>query len=259
MFAGSVLSTNPATGASVRTRVAGPVAAFLRPMAGQDGLAVAAERDIQQLTAEGPKSLITLPLAQGRRCNEGGCDPCGRLYVGTMDYDLAPECGSLFRISHRGEAELVLDRLTVPNGLAWSPEGTTAYFVDSSTGRIDRFEYEVETGRLYSRRPFAVIEQADGVPDGLCVDADGGVWVALVHGGIVRRYDPNGSLSAQVTIGTPLTTACAFGGPDLATLFVTTSRYRGAWGPSAGALFACSPGVTGMPVAPFVSAVRNPD
>jgi sugar lactone lactonase YvrE len=258
MFAGCVLSTNPATGETGKTRVAGPVAAFLRPIRDQTGFAVAGERDIQFLDAEGSKTLVALHLPDGFRCNEGGCDPQGRLYVGTMTYDCAPGRGSLLRINGQGEVELTLDQLTIPNGLAWSPEGTTAYFVDSATNRIDRFDFDLHDGRLHSRSPFAVIEQSDGTPDGLCVDAEGGVWVALVAGGTVRRYDTNGTLSAQVKVGCPTPTACAFGGPGLETLFITTTRYRGDWGPSDGALFACSPGISGARVDGFVAPAHDP-
>jgi len=255
MFEGAVLSTDPATGETERLPVEGRVAAFVRPVAGGSGFAVAGERDVQLLTDDGSTSLVTLPLPEGVRCNEGSCDPQGRMWVGTLAWDVSPGRGALWRVSGSGDVEMVLDGLTISNGLGWSPEGTVAYFVDSATGRIDRLDFDAERGRLHSRRPFAEIPEADGwhvAPDGLCVDAEGGVWVALVGTGTVRRYDADGSVSTQVDIRCNPVTACAFGGDDLTTMFCTTSRYDGAPDePNAGALFAFPAGVTGLPVNSF--------
>src|SRR5262249_371524 len=158
-------------------------------------------------------------------CNEGGCDPQGRMWIGTLAYDIGEGRGAMWRVDLDGSVELAFGGLTISNGLAWSPGGEKAYFGDTMTHRIDRFDFAGVEGRLEGRTPFVTIDEADGMPDGICVDADGGVWVALHGHGIVRRYDAAGVASAQVEVGCGPTTACAFGGHDLSTLFVTTSRY----------------------------------
>ncbi len=248
MLDGAVLATDPASGATERLEVDGPVAAFVRPLAEGGAVAVACEHDVQLLDAGGARRLVELPFGPDVRSNEGGCDPQGRLWVGTLAYDLRTGGGALWRVDLDGTVDLALDGVTISNGLAWS--GDVAYFVDSATHRIDRFDFDGGAGLLHDRVPFAVVDEADGHPDGLCVDADGGVWVALVGPGVVRRYDEHGAVSAELEIGCGPTTACTFGGPDLATLFVTTSRYGGHEAPGAGALFACSPGVAGLAALP---------
>jgi sugar lactone lactonase YvrE len=250
MLAGAVLATDPASGATARLEVGGPVAAFVRPLAGGDGIVVACEHDVQLLDAEGPRRIVALPFAEDVRSNEGSCDPQGRLWVGTLAYDVREGGGAMWRVDLDGTVDLAFGGVTISNGLAWSPAGDAAYFVDTATRRIDRFDFDGDVGHLHGRAPFGVIGDGDGHPDGICVDADGGVWVALVGPGIVRRYDADGVVSTQVEIGCGPTTACAFGGPQLATLFVTTSRYGGNDAPGGGALFACTPGVAGLPVAP---------
>jgi sugar lactone lactonase YvrE len=247
VFAGCVLSTNPATGDTARAPIAGPVAAFARPSRTGNALVVVGERDVQVLDEERATTLVRLPMAEGTRCNDGACDPQGRLYVGTLAYDLTEGAGVIFRISEDGEVDVVLEGTTISNGLGWSPDGATAYFVDSAIPRIDRFDFDPASGRLHSRTTFVEIDEADGIPDGLCVDAEGGVWVALWGNSLVRRYEPNGTISVRVEVPAPPVTACAFGGSDLSTLFITTSRFEDPHRePPAGALFACSPGVRGV-------------
>jgi sugar lactone lactonase YvrE len=144
----------------------------------------------------------------------------------------------------------VVGEATVSNGLEWSPDGTLAYYVDSATGRIDVFDYGRDVG-LVERRPFATIE--GGIPDGLTVDAEGGVWVALWRGSSVRRYAPDGALSAVIEVPATQVTACTFGGVHLDELYITTSREGLAPGdePRAGALYVARPGVLGLPVRRF--------
>jgi sugar lactone lactonase YvrE len=142
--------------------------------------------------------------------------------------------------------------VTISNGLEWSPDGSVAYYADTETSRVDAFDYSADTG-LTNRRPFAHVEPVDGRPDGLTVDADGGVWVALNGGGAIRRYGADGSLDHVVNTPTPHVTACTFGGSDLGTLFITTSREKveGADDPIAGSLLAAEPGAKGRPVREF--------
>ncbi|MGI5454524.1 SMP-30/gluconolactonase/LRE family protein [Streptomyces sp. CA-249302] len=158
----------------------------------------------------------------GRRANDAAVAPDGSLWAGTMRYDEAPAGGTLSRITGDGTVELVLDDVAVSNGTGWSPDGSLMYYVDSPTRQIDVFHHE--NGQISDRRRFARIEVDSGFPDGLTVDADGCVWVALWDGSAVRRYTPDGELDRQIDLPTPRITACAFGGPDLTDLYITTAR-----------------------------------
>jgi sugar lactone lactonase YvrE len=183
--------------------------------------------------------------------NEGGCDPDGRFWCGSMAYDQAPGRGALYRLDPDGAVRRILDGVTISNGLDWSPDGSLAYYDDTATHRVDVFDYDRVTG-LTARRPFVRLPD-DGNPDGLTVDAEGGVWVALFGGGAVHRYTPAGALDVVVEVPTAQVTACTFGGPRLDELFVTTSREGMAADddPLAGALFRAEVGVPGLPVREF--------
>jgi len=158
----------------------------------------------------------------GRRGNDAAVAPDGSLWAGTMRYDEAPGGGTLSRITGDGSTVTVLDDVAVSNGTGWSPDGRLMYYIDSPTREVDVFHHE--DGRVVDRRRFAEIEEGAGFPDGLTVDADGCVWVALWDGGAVRRYTPDGELDRVIELPTPLVTACAFGGKDLTDLYITTAR-----------------------------------
>ncbi|MFI9149417.1 SMP-30/gluconolactonase/LRE family protein [Streptomyces sp. NPDC053367] len=158
----------------------------------------------------------------GRRGNDAAVAPDGSLWAGTMRYDEAPGGGTLTRLTGAGAVETVLDSVAVSNGTGWSPDGRLMYYIDSPTRRIDVFD--VTGDRVLGRRPFARIEPDAGFPDGLTVDADGCVWVALWDGGAVRRYTPDGTLDRVVPLPVPRPTACAFGGAGLTDLYITTAR-----------------------------------
>ncbi|MFJ4519945.1 SMP-30/gluconolactonase/LRE family protein [Streptomyces sp. NPDC088810] len=158
----------------------------------------------------------------GRRANDAAVAPDGSLWAGTMRYDEAPGGGTLSRLTGDGAVVTVLPDATVSNGTGWSPDGRLMYYVDSPTRRVDVFDHDADGIR--GRRPLVEIEEGAGFPDGLTVDAEGCVWVALWDGGAVRRYTPAGELDRVITLPTPRTTACAFGGPDLTDLYITTAR-----------------------------------
>ncbi|MET8450447.1 SMP-30/gluconolactonase/LRE family protein [Streptomyces sp. NPDC005209] len=158
----------------------------------------------------------------GRRANDAAVAPDGSLWAGTMRYDEAAGGGTLSRLTADGAVETVLPSVAVSNGIGWSPDGSRLYYVDSPTRRIDVFDLDGE--RAVNRRPLAEIEEGAGFPDGLTVDAEGCVWVALWDGGAVRRYTPDGDLDRVLLLPAPRTTACAFGGPDLTDLYITTAR-----------------------------------
>ncbi|WP_221356261.1 SMP-30/gluconolactonase/LRE family protein [Streptomyces beigongshangae] len=186
----------------------------------------------------------------GRRANDAAVAPDGSLWAGTMRYDEAPGGGSLSRIAPDGTAETVLDDVTVSNGTGWSPDGRLMYYIDTPTRRIDVFDFDGR--RASNRRPLAVVDEGDGFPDGLTVDAEGCVWVALWGGGAVRRYTPSGALDRVVELPVPRPTACAFGGADLTDLYITNARTGlEAPHPLAGSLLVVPGAGKGLPLPPF--------
>jgi sugar lactone lactonase YvrE len=186
------------------------------------------------------------------RSNDAKADPAGRLWLGTMAYDQTPGAGALYRLDPGAAGPTrVLGGVTISNGLGWSLDATTMYYVDTPTGRIDRFDYDLATGEATGRRPFAEVDRAtDGSPDGLCVDAAGGVWVAFFDGAAVRRYTPDGALERTVRLPTPQVTSCAFAGAGFDLLVITTAADgRPATDTAAGRTYAYRPGdVVGRPV-----------
>lgn len=255
LVAGGLMTFRPASG-QVSRRTLGAVVAMARPRAG-GGLVVARERDV--VLVEEPDAaepdvtvLAELPVPDGVRSNDGGCTPSGDLLLGTMAYDESAGAGALFRVGPAGGVSVVVPGATIANGLCFDPTGSFAYWADTPTQRVDRLTFAAD-GSLAAREPFVTVDPADGHPDGLTVDAEGGVWVALWNGSAVRRYAPDGTLDVVVRVSARQVSCPAFGGPDLADLYVTTSRQGLAAGddPLAGSLFRATPGVSGLPVLPF--------
>lgn len=184
------------------------------------------------------------------RMNDGYVDARGRFWAGTMSMDREREKGALYRLDPDGTVTKHLSNVTTSNGIDWSGDSRLMYYVDTGLPRIDLFDFDLERGVLANRRPFVTIDPAEGKPDGLIVDAEDHVWVALWNGGRLHRYAPDGTRVLTVTLPTPLTTKPAFGGPDLMDLYVTSafialSAEARAASPSAGALFRLRPGVGG--------------
>ena len=207
--------------------------------------------------ARGPEVLLPLgATGDGLRCNDGKCDPAGRFWVGRMALDLAPGAGSLLRVDADLAVTTRLIGLTIPNGLGWSPDGRTMYFVDSTWGEVRAYDYDASTGSMGEGRPLIHLPHDGSVPDGLTVDAEGCLWVAIWGGGRVVRVGPDGTIVGQVALPVSRVTSCTFGGDDLADLYITTARGDAdtadpAGEPLAGALFRCRPGVRGLPPVPF--------
>jgi sugar lactone lactonase YvrE len=175
------------------------------------------------------------------RSNESKCDPAGRLLVGTMAYDYAP-IGSLYSIDAGGSVRRLLGDLEIANGMAWSADGGTFYYIDSPTRRVDAFDYDLATGSIARRRPWLVFDDPIAKPDGMAIDSEGGLWIAFWGAGEVRRYGPDRSLDVVVRVPAKQVTSAVFGGPDLRDLYITsattelTSAQR-AEQPLAGGLF----------------------
>jgi sugar lactone lactonase YvrE len=254
MHAGDILELTAPDVVS-RTHV-GTVAAVFRPRRG-GGVVLGDQRGFVLLDADLAVERRLPPLWDdpGVRMNEGGADPAGNFWCGSMAYDQSDGAGALYRLTPDLTVEKVLDGVTISNGLGFSPDGTRAYYVDTPTGKVDVFDHA--DGELTNRRTAFSVADGPGNPDGLTVDAEGGVWVALFGGAAVHRYAPDGTLLAVVPLPAAQVTACTFGGTDLDRLYVTTSRENLdadalAEQPLAGALFVVDvPGVRGLPVLEF--------
>jgi sugar lactone lactonase YvrE len=157
------------------------------------------------------------------RVNDAACDPAGRLWVGVVGTEPERAAGAL-HVLHGDRALPVLDGLSFPNGFDWSPDGSILYLAESDARRVGRFAFDADGGRLGARETFVELPADDGLPDGITVDEDGGVWVAIWGAGEVRRYSPAGELTATVACPVSQTSSCAFGGPDRRTLYVTSAR-----------------------------------
>ncbi|MFB6845226.1 SMP-30/gluconolactonase/LRE family protein [Streptomyces sp. NPDC056373] len=218
---GSRLHTyDPVTGRRTLRRTEQHIGA-VKPRAG-GGLVLNLRDGVGLLDPDGAFRWLHHEPVPGRRANDAAVAPDGALWAGTMRYDEAPGGGTLSRLTGDGTAEVVLDDVAVSNGTGWSPDGRLMYYVDSPTRRLDVFDYA--DGRISGRRTLAEIEESAGFPDGLTVDAEGCVWVALWQGSAVRRYTPDGELDRVIELPVPLVTACAFGGDGLTDLYVTTAR-----------------------------------
>lgn len=187
------------------------------------------------------------------RFNDAKCDPAGRFWAGTMAFEATEGAGRLYRLDIDGSVEQVLDQLTISNGMAWNSDRRVMYFIDSPTAAIDAFDYDLDTGAIRNRRH--AIDLADSrpaVPDGMTIDADDCLWVALFGAGQVRRYTPRGQLDSIVQLPLSNPTSCVFGGEELTDLYITTSTLhltdeQRVDQPLAGAVFCCRPGATGTP------------
>src|SRR5690348_1347427 len=220
-------------------------------LAVRDGIAVASE------TGEGFE--LTAPVERdipGNRMNDAKCDPAGRLFAGTTAFDFSPHSAALYRVAPDWSFEQVVGDVTQSNGIAWSPDGTRMYFIDSATQGVDVFDYDVGTGSVGNRRRLVTVERALGIPDGMTTDEKGNLWVTCFGGAAVRCFSPSGEQLGEVVFPVTQVTSCAFGGPGLADLYVTSAAYRLSPGqlkrqPHAGATFVCRPGVVGMPASAF--------
>lgn len=219
---------------------------------------LAGERKILTRSAAGRWSVgpTVLDSASGRRLNDGKIDPAGRFVVGTLKIDESETHEErLVMVESDGALRDLDDDLTLANGLAWTPDGRTLYGIDTVRQVVNVRDYDARTGTAGPRRMLVQIE-GDVYPDGMCLDADGFLWVAIWNGGEVRRYAPDGALDRTIDIPAPQVSCVAFAGPDLATLVVTTaskqlSAEQLAASPLSGHLFTVDAGVRGVPLTPW--------
>ena len=197
------------------------------------------------------------------RSNDGGTDAGGRFWFGTMQNNIARDTtpieitsssGTLFRLDPDMTLTTHESGIKISNTVCWSPDNLTMYFCDTATGVISAYDFDLEEGRVSNKRPFARFDR--GAPDGSTVDADGCLWNARWDGGCVVRFTPKGDVDMVIEVPVAKPTSCAFGGPDLGDLYITTARYGGnaadlAAAPESGNLMVCRPGAKGLAAPEF--------
>jgi sugar lactone lactonase YvrE len=190
-------------------------------------LIVAARDGLYAATRDGDLKTLLAPIDFGDssiRCNDAKCDANGRIWVGTMAFDFKQGAASLYSFDSENLKEILSD-LTIANGLGWSPDQKTMYFIDSLTSRVDSFDFDLASGAISNRQPFVTFSDPGVIPDGMTTDEDGGIWVALFGGSAVRRFDSAGKLTHTVSVPATQVTSCCFGGPDMSELYITTAQY----------------------------------
>ena len=265
LLAGRVHRLTPGAGDVIVTDL-GMALGAAAPVEG-GGFVLAAADGFRRVDADGRAMWGPLrpdDMPDDARFNDGACDPQGRFFAGTVTVDLRPGAGALYRLDHDGSIHTVLEGVTESNGIAWSPDGSTLYYVDSGepTTRIRAFAFDAETGTLGASRDVVVFDPGDIVPDGLVVAAEGCLWVAMWGGSEVRRYGTDGRLVERHPLPVSRVTCPAFGGEGLDDLYVTT-----AWEgmdpaerraePLAGHLFRIRTGVRGLPAYRFRDRVTE--
>lgn len=244
-----------------RSWASGPVMSVLPRR--DRGFAVVTPDGLALLDDEEPATMLAVELEPNPafKPNDAFCDDDGRLWTATVSPADGPPRGVIWRIDPDLTAHRVAGDIAHGNGLGLSPDRALLYHSDSRKGVIEAYPFDAPAGALGPPRVLARVDAAEGVPDGLAVDADGGIWVALYRGHLrdgkdgseLRRYAPTGRLEAVIDVPVRCTTSCAFGGPDLGSLFVTTGNYEASEGERgvAGSLLVLDPGVAGSPPAPF--------
>ena len=246
----AIVTRDVPAGSESRRSLHGPVGFALS--AADSSLVAGIGRELQLLQADSAPRLIAEvePERRDNRFNVAACDARGRLWAGTMSMSRRPGAAALYRVTVEGEITVAVRGATISNGLDWDLDGARLYYIDSTTQRIDAIDFDLDRGLLGTRRTFASIDERHGLPDGLAVDVEGGVWVALFGGRRIRRYRPDGALDLELPLPVSNPTSLAFGGPELSDLYVTTAKHRLsadqlAREPLAGSLLLLRPGVRG--------------
>lgn len=254
---GEVHAFDPISGADAILELGQPAGA-VTPTARGDWLVAARDGFYRLDPATGDTHLFGIVESDkpDNRMNDGYCDAQGRFWAGTMSMTHQPNAGALYRLDPGGAITRILDGVTTSNGVDWSPDDSLMYYVDTGTMRIDVFDFDARHGSVSNRRPFVTLSGQTGKPDGLIVDADGCIWLALWGGSAVHRYTPEGRLDRTIDVPASHPTKCAFGGSDLSDLYITSasialSPEQRAANPQAGHLFRCRPGIKGRPARPF--------
>lgn len=216
---------------------------------------VALENGFYQLDPEtGAKKLIANPEEgiKGNRFNDGKCDPAGRFWAGTMSTDGKRQAGALYRLDPDSSVHKMIDNVSTSNGVVWSPDYTKMYYIDTPTRKVMAWDYDNETGEISNPETAIEVPEEMGYPDGMTIDAEGNVWIALWGGSAVGCWNPEtGELLRTIDVPAKNVTSCAFGDDDLGTLYITTARQGTSDEelekfPLAGGVFKIRPGVKGV-------------
>lgn len=253
ILAGRVHFLDPATGFSRQFAAGSPVGAVGLTTSG--GLVLALVDGFALADVAGQQITRVPGLRTDQRAvrfNDGKPDPWGGFCAGTMQWRDGGQPGCLYRLAPDGSITELVTGVTISNGLDWTDDRRHFYYVDSPAGGVDVFDADPDSGALLSRHRFVDVPAAEGAADGLTIDADGGIWVAVWGSGEVRRYNPAGQLDTLVRLPAREVTSVAFGGSDLTVLYITTAREHLteadlAAQPHAGDVFCCTPGVSGRP------------
>ena len=252
---GLVHRFDPATSSDERFDVGRPVGAAAPTASGSFALAIEDGFALLDPTT-GRVETVASVAAPHTMMNDGKCDPRGRFWAGTKDAESDRPIGSLYRMGPDRAVVEILTGIAISNGLAWSPDERTMYYIDSPTYGIDAFDFDPATGDVAKRRRLVDLPRGWGLPDGMTIDEEGCLWVAFWSGSAIRRLDPGGGVRTLVRLPVSQVTSCTFGGEDLGDLYVTSARIglapdQLATEPQAGGLFRLRPGVRGLAAAPF--------
>ena len=249
---GHINQLDPVSGSLSRSELGQTVGVAIPCKSG--GFAVTSSEGLLFYQEKDDASLI-VPIESGlpnNRMNDGKCDSRGRLWSGTFSTSFRRGAGNLYRIDPDLSLTKAVSGIRVSNGIAWNEDETLMYFNDTLSGGIDVFDYDIDQGVISNRRRFVDIERDQGLPDGLTVDKNGCVWVALFYGYMIRRYNPKGDLVGVIKLPTGRVTSCNFGGSDLMDLYITTADFTlhddsRPHEQEGGYIFTCRPGVSGLP------------
>ena len=223
------------------------------------GLVAALHASFVTMSGRGhqPDLIASVAEPATNRFNDGKCDPAGRLLAGTMDMGESNPSGFLYSLEAGKPPRILLDGITISNGLAWSPDYKIFYYIDTPTRQVRAFDYDVDTGNISKPRVAVEIPPSMGWPDGMTSDMEGRLWIALWGGARVSRWNPaTGKLEAEVAVPALQSSACVFGGPRRDILYVTSAR-KGmdeaalAQYPLSGAMFQIQTQTVGMPTFEF--------
>lgn len=192
----------------------------------------------------------TIPAEIKQRFNDVTADPEGRVFAGTMPFDnVEQRSGRLYRLDRDGSYTVVLEEVGVPNGMAFTFDRRFFFFIDSLDNVVWKFDYDQETGAISNRRAFIEFNSDDGIADGMTLDGEGNLWIAMAMGWRVVQYGPDARLKRSIELPARFVSSLAFGGQDLSQLFVTTGRLPEGeeLGSAAGTLIALRPGPIGVP------------
>lgn len=252
-----VCEYDPATGQNRTVDCGSNVSTVVPRQSG--GLMIAVEAGFASLDFESEQvELVCSPESRPEmRFNDGKCDPAGRFWAGSLAQSEDLAIGTLYALETDMTASKKLEGLTIPNGIVWTSDQETMYYIDSPTMKIDAYDYDVETGAISNQRVAVTVSEEDCWPDGMAIDAEDMIWVAHWGGGRVNRFNPRtGEKLLQIDLPAAQVTAPAFGGPDLKHLYITTAAH-GLEGeaaekqPHAGSLFMLEVDVAGVPATPF--------